>query len=369
MDMNFYMPVNMIFGKDCIKNNMSLFAKYGKKCLIVTGKNGAKKSGALDDVITALNSNNIEFEGFDKIEQNPLYTTCKDASDVAKEFGAEFIIGIGGGSPLDAAKAIAVLSACKDTSADALYNCKWDGTPLPIIEVGTTAGTGSEVTPVSVITTPEGQKKSFRAPTTYPALSFGDATYTMSLSPEFTRSTALDALSHCMESYFNKTANEISKTFALRGVAILLEMLTKTANCESTPLTFDDREKLYCASLYGGLAIGVTGTAFPHALGYFLSESHGICHGNACAVYLEEFTEHNIINAPNEAESFFKALGTDKDTLLELIKINLPEIKVTISDEEFNELAPRFENNKSLIKSLGNVGRSFAEEILKKKFM
>ena len=369
MDMNFYMPVNMIFGKDCIKNNMSLFAKYGKKCLIVTGKNGAKKSGALDDVITALNSNNIEFEVFDKIEQNPLYTTCKDASDVAKEFGAEFIIGIGGGSPLDAAKAIAVLSACKDTSADALYNCKWDGTPLPIIAVGTTAGTGSEVTPVSVITTPEGQKKSFRAPTTYPALAFGDATYTMSLSPEFTRSTALDALSHCMESYFNKTANDISKTFALRGVEILLEMLPKTANCESTPLTFDDREKLYCASLYGGLAIGVTGTAFPHALGYFLSESHGICHGNACAVYLEEFTKHNVNNAPNEAESFFKALGTDKDTLLELIKINLPEIEVTISDEEFNELAPRFENNKSLVKSLGNIDRSFAEEILKKKFM
>ena len=141
MDMNFFMPVNIVFGKDCIKNNMSLFARYGKKCLIVTGKNGAKKSGALDDVVLALQSTETEYVIFDKIEQNPLYTTCNEASDVAKEFGAEFIIGIGGGSPLDAAKAVAVLSACKDTSADALYSGKWDDVPLPIIAVGTTAGT------------------------------------------------------------------------------------------------------------------------------------------------------------------------------------------------------------------------------------
>ena len=104
---------------------------------------------------------------------------------------------------------------------------------------------------------------------------------------------------------------------------ILLKMLPKTVNCESAPLTFDDREKLYCASLYGGLAIGVTGTAFPHAMGYFLSESHGICHGNACAVYLEDFVEHNIKNAPIEAKTFFEALGTDKDTLLKLIEKNM----------------------------------------------
>jgi alcohol dehydrogenase class IV len=115
--------------------------------------------------------------------------------------------------------------------------------------------------------------------------SFGDATYTMTLSPEFTRSTALDALSHCLESYFNRTANDISRTFALRGIVILTKMLKRTSVADYEPLSFEDREALYCASLYGGLAISVTGTVFPHALGYFLSEQYGISHGNACAVY------------------------------------------------------------------------------------
>ena len=286
MDMNFFMSVNVISGKGCIRKNTDEFSKYGKKCMIATGKNGAKKSGALDDVVYALKSAGTDFVIYDEVEQNPLYTTCKAAANKAKEFGAEFIVGIGGGSPLDAAKAIAVLAACTDTSADTIYSGNWDATPLPVIAVGTTAGTGSEVTPIAVITDPNGLKKSLRAPSIYPVVAFGDATYTLSLSPEFTRSTALDALSHCLESYFSRTANDISKLFALRGVSILLEMLPKTATCETAPLDFDGREKLYCASLYGGLAISVTGTAFPHALGYFLSERYNVAHGNACAVYL-----------------------------------------------------------------------------------
>ena len=362
MDMNFFMPTNIIFGKDSIKNNASEFSKYGGKCLIVTSKSGAKKSGALDDVVEALNTVGTEFDIFDKIEQNPTYESCKTASDIAKKFGAEFIIGIGGGSPLDASKAIAVLSACEDTSAKALYSCDWDGIPLPVIAVGTTAGTGSEVTSVSVITTPEGLKKSFKAPSTYPVTAFGDATYTMSLSPDFTRSTALDALAHCMESYFNKTSNDISRTFALRGIAILLEMLQKTVNCDTVPLTFEEREKLYTASIYGGLSISVTGTAFPHALGYFLSEQYGICHGNACAVYLPEFINYNEATVPEEMDKFLKALNTDKETLVKLINDNLPKLDVTLSDSKIEELAPRYENNASIKKCYGNADKELANQ-------
>ena len=219
---------------------------------------------------------------------------------------------------------------------------KWDASPLPIIAIGTTAGTGSEVTPVAVITSPEGLKKSFRAPTTYPIVSFGDATYTMSLSPEFTRSTALDALAHCVESYFNRSANDISKMFATRGIAILTEMLEKTADCHLSPLSFDDREKLYCASIYGGLAISVTGTAFPHALGYFLSEQYNVPHGNACAIYLEEFINYNVEVMPSDSDDLFKAIDCDKDTLISLIKKNLPDHTIRLTEEKLSELAPRY---------------------------
>lgn len=367
--MTFFNSTNIITGKNCVKDNASLFAPFGKKCLIATGKNSAKKSGALDDVISALNQVGTQYIIFDEIEQNPSYNSCLRASEIAKEFGAEFIIGIGGGSPLDASKAIAVLTANDDTSAKALYSSKWEKSPLPIIAVGTTAGTGSEVTAVAVITNPNGQKQSFKADTTFPAIAFGDPSYTLSLSADFTRSTALDALAHCVESYFNTAGNELSRTFALRGISILLESLNKTAVCDTEPLTYEEREKLYCASLYGGLAICVTGTAFPHALGYFLSEQYSVSHGNACAVYLEEFINHNENVAPDEVAKFFDALRTDKETLINLIKKNLPDLGVKLTQEKIAELSPRYNNNKSLLKCYGNADEEFAVGVLKKLFM
>ena len=366
--MNFFVPVNVNTDKGCVGASADTLRKLGKACLIVTGKSAARKSGALDDVIAALDSVGVAYAHFDGIEQNPSYASCLAAAQMAKAAGAEFIIGIGGGSPLDAAKAIAVLTACTDTSAEALFGGHWDAAPLPIVAVGTTAGTGSEVTPVAVITTPEGRKTSFRAPSLYPVLALGDATYTASLSPDFTRSTALDALAHCMESYFNRTANEISRLFATKGIAILLAMLKRTAECDIAPLTYEEREALYHASLYGGLAISVTGTAFPHALGYFLSEEHGIPHGNACAVYLEEFVVYNTVAAPEEAEALFSALGTDADALIALIRKNLPPLGVVLTKEEIRALAPRFENNKSLKKCYGTADRAFAEALLMRLF-
>lgn len=369
MNMNFFAPVRIITGKECVINNADVFASVGKKCLIVTGKTAAKKCGALDDVITALEKSGVEYDIYDGIGQNPSYESCLEAANKAKAMGADFITGIGGGSPLDAAKAVAVLTACTDTTPDALYSMNWDAKPLPIVAVGTTAGTGSEVTPVSVITSPEGLKKSFRAPTTYPAVSFGDPRYTESLSTEFTRSTALDTLSHCIESYFNRTTNDICRTFALKGISILLEMLDKTAKCEASDLTYEDREKLYCASLYGGLAISVAGTCFPHGMGYFLSEQFAVPHGNACAVYLEDFIDFNIEAEPEEAKGFFEALGKDRDTMVGLINSNLPYLGVKLSEEKFAELAPRFENNKNLKKCYGNADRAYAEKLLRKLFM
>lgn len=369
MELNFFMPAQIVTGKGCVEKNAKLFAKFGKKCLIATGKTSAKKCGALDDVTKALAAMGISYEIYDGIEQNPTYKTCLEASDKAKDFGAEFIIGIGGGSPLDASKAIAVLTACKDTSEEALFSMEWDSEPLPIIAVGTTSGTGSEVTPVAVITNSKGLKKSFRAATTYPALSFGDASYTMSLSTEFTRSTALDALAHCIEAYFNRTSNDICRTFALKGTKILVEMLKKTGSIEASNLSFDDREALYCASIYGGLAISVAGTCFPHGMGYFLSEQYGIPHGNACAVYLPEFIDHNIKNASADAKDFFAQIGTDREGLIDTIKLNLPKIDVTLSEEKLQELLPRFSDNKSLKKCYGNVDVNVAEDILRKLFM
>ena len=366
--MSFYMPVRVRTGAGCLKDGAKDLRALGTRCLIVSGRSAAQRSGALSDLVATLSEAGIAHAHFDGIEQNPSYASCLAAARAAKDLGAEFIVGVGGGSPLDAAKAVALLATAEDTSAEALFAGNWSNTPLPIVAVGTTAGTGSEVTPVAVITTPEGRKIGIRGPSLYPTLAFGDATYTMSLSPAFTRSTALDALAHCLESYFNRTANDISRLYATRGIALLAPLLARCAECESRPLTLAEREGLYLASLYGGLAISVTGTAFPHALGYFLSEQYGVPHGNACAVYLPEFIAYNLKVAPEEAAALFRAVGVDALGLTELIKGNLPPIGVRLTHTEIEALGPRYESNKSLKKCLGTVDRAAAEAILARLF-
>ena len=146
MKFDFYMPVKVFSGKDCVKNNAEKFA-LGKCCMIVTGASSAIKSGALDDVISVLSDKGIEYVVFDRIRENPLLSTIYDAGVIAVEYGCDFIIGIGGGSPMDAAKAIAAFAANPGIAPDEIYNVSALKSSLPIIEIPTTSGTGSEGNP------------------------------------------------------------------------------------------------------------------------------------------------------------------------------------------------------------------------------
>ena len=109
MNLGFYMPTKVIVGKNCVRENSDVF-KIGKKALIVTGKNSAKSSGALDDVKYALEKNNIEYVIFDKVMSNPTVECVYDGAETAMEEEVDFVIAIGGGSPMDSAKAIALLA-------------------------------------------------------------------------------------------------------------------------------------------------------------------------------------------------------------------------------------------------------------------
>ncbi len=368
MNMNFFVNTKVITGVDCVKNNSEKICSFGEKCLIVTGASSAKKCGALDDVISALDSNGVKYEIYDKICQNPTVESCFEAGRIAHGFGADFILGIGGGSPLDASKAIAVVAANPDISEELLYAMQWKNQPHPVIAVGTTAGTGSEVTGVAVITNSKGLKKSFRNDLSYPVLSLGDPKYTLSLSDSFTRSTAVDALAHCVESFFNRSANDISKIFAVAGVKKLFKVFDKIIADGTERLTLEDREQLYNASLLGGYSIAVTGTAFPHALGYFLTENYGVAHGTACAIFLNEFIEYNSTEKPELTAEFFDEIRLDKETFKSVVSSVTPEISVKLTDGDIEELSTRWENNAGLKRNWGMVDTQFVNALLKKLF-
>lgn len=369
MNMNFYLPTRVITGTDCIRREAHRLASFGDRVLLVTGAHGAKTCGALDDVTAALESQHIRWALYDGIAQNPTVASCRQAADQAIACGARFILGIGGGSVLDAAKAIAVFAANPGMDQAGLYTLNWHRKPLPIVCVGTTAGTGSEVTAVSVLTRADGTKKSITHDSLYPALSITDPAYTSGMSDYYTRSTAIDALAHCVESWFSRKANAISRCWAEEGIRTLLPPLQKIAAHGCCALTEDDRTALYHGSLYGGLAISVTGTLFPHTVGYPLTELFGVPHGIACAFFLPDLVEHLRACEPALTDVFFHTCGCREAELLRIAMAVMPACDVRMTPAQIAALNPRWENNRSLHNTPGQVDGAFVDALYRHHFI
>lgn len=369
MSMTMYMPTRLITGEGCVRKNGDRIKALGERCLIVTGKHAARESGALEDILAVMEENEQSYAIYDEISQNPRIADCMEAAKVAESLGAEVIIGIGGGSPLDAAKCIAVLAANPGMDQEELYSYNWPNRPLPIVCVGTTAGTGSEVTKVAVMTNLQGLKKSLNQDPLYPTLSLGDYRYTLSLPELFTKSTAIDALAHCVESYFTRCANEISRCYSLRGIRILLEQFRKLQKEGFAGITPEDREALYEASIYGGLAIHVTGTCMPHAVGYFLSESHGVPHGTACAQFLPDFLAYNQEADSPYSDSFYREIGCSREELVSLLQELTPVFSISMTEEEIAGLHDRWTDNASIKKIRGEMTADMIDEMLRRKYL
>ena len=313
MDFNLNIPVRVRSGKGVVKANAAAVGAIGSRCLIVTGGSSAKKSGALTDVTAMLDIVGVTYDVFSEVGPNPLLSVCHKAGQLARKMKADFLFGIGGGSALDAAKAAAVYAANPDFAPRDIYT-KERRPALPLVLIGTTAGTGSEVGRVSVLTDDAtGRKKSISGDDLYPVFTLADPTYTHSMPRSITVSTALDALSHAMEGYFTPKCTDIPSLFAEKAVALLWPELTALLERGDLP---DEaaRERLYYGSLYAGITLAYCGTAFPHPLGYVLTENFGTPHGMACAAFLPAFLRRAEQYSPDRAARLFSCMGTDGAT-------------------------------------------------------
>ena len=214
LNIGLFMPVKLFYGNGCLLREAASFAQLGRRCLIVCTPSAAKACGALEDATAALDARGISCRLFDEVPPNPTVDCCLRAGRMARACSAEFILGIGGGSAMDAAKAISVFAANEALDEDGFYQKHWISTPLKLALVGTTAGTGSEVTMVSVLTDRSGRKHSIHDERLYAALAFSDPRYLTAMPHAISLSTGIDALSHCVESYFSKKATPFSKTYA-----------------------------------------------------------------------------------------------------------------------------------------------------------
>ena len=287
MIMEFFMPTRIIYEKNCVRNHAECFAGFGKKALIVTGKTSAKKNGSLQDVCSVMETQGLDYVIYDQIEENPSIETVMDARNIALQNQVDFIIGIGGGSPLDAAKAIAMMTAHPECGADVLYQ-NIDLDYLPVIAVPTTAGTGSEVTPWSILTIHAKRTKQSIPHKIFPAVALADASYLAYLPKRVRISTAVDTLAHLIESHLVTKASTYSRIFTREG----LKAWAQIRDCVGgEQLSEADYSHMMHACTMGGIAITHTGTGLPHALSYMITYETGLAHGLACGYSLAGLLE------------------------------------------------------------------------------
>ena len=331
MEFKYTVPTKIYFGENCVTKNADIFTQLGKTVMIVTGKHSAKACGALGDVIKVMEENEISYIIFDEIENNPSVETVDKAGKIAVQKKVDFIIGIGGGSPIDASKAIAVLAANPEIIATDLFKNDFKKV-LPIIGIPTTAGTGSEVTSYSVLVRKDLQTKvSFGTDKTYPQYAFLDPKYTRTLGRNITINTAVDAFTHALEGYLANRSTVISECLSLEAIKTFGMSMRNLANFE---LDDSDRENLMYVSLLGGIIIAQTGVTIAHGMGYCYTFFKDIPHGKANGLIMREYLKLNYDVAKDKIDNVLNALGCSSiDEFADILRDMLGEAPKLTTEE------------------------------------
>ncbi|MDR2191897.1 MAG: iron-containing alcohol dehydrogenase, partial [Endomicrobium sp.] len=306
MNFDYYLPVNISFGIGKIDNLGVKARGYGKKVFIATGSGSAKKSGLLDKSAALLKEQNIDVYIFDKITPNPTTDIVELGVKLLKENNCDFVLGLGGGSILDAAKAIAFMSKNSGDLMDYVYNRKKSDAALPLVLVPTTCGTGSEANGFAVVTDVKtGDKKSLRSNAIISKLSIVDPSLMKTMPKQVLSSVGFDALCHCIEANISKISNPMSKLFSIYAIKLINESLLPLYQGNNDDALW---EKMTLASSLGGMSINIAGVAAPHALEHPASGFRNITHGCGLSALSPVIYEKTIPKSPENFEEIAKAL-------------------------------------------------------------
>ena len=361
--MRFFVPTNIYVEKDCVKNHTQNLLAVGKRALIVTGHSSAAANGSLNDVTNVLNSGDIPYLIFSEVEENPSTDTVGKAAQIARKFKADFIIGIGGGSAIDAAKAIALLLVNPDVEADDLH--KVPSHPLnhaPVVAIPTTCGTGSEATPVAIITNHKINLKKSIPHVIFPVLALVDGKYLATAKKRLIVNTAVDALADMVESILNVKSNLLNRMCPEYGLKLWGECkdallsdekgtaidATNAAPARETAAPIDASlyEKLMLTSTIAGMSIAQTSTAVPHGMSYDLTLHAGIPHGPAVGYFLAAYVEVCAKFVPQDIEKILSLLGLKSiEEFNEMLRKLIGTC--TVSRENRDQFAAAMKTNRS----------------------
>jgi len=337
---NYNNPVNLRFGQGKIKELGTLTSQYGKKALIVTGRNSTKKSGLLDKSIALLTEAGVESVVYDKVGQNPTDLTMYDAVSVLKENGCDTVVALGGGSIIDCAKATAFMALNDGDVFDYIYGVKTGYEALPLIAVPTTCGTGTEGNGFAVLTnTKTNDKKSLRSNLIIAKASIIDPDLMKTMPKHILAQVSFDALCHSMESFLSSANQPITDMMAKQAIELIGKYLPMVYNDYSCD---EGWNAITWASTLGGMVINTAGVAAPHALEHPASGLRDIVHGRGLAALTPVIYDEAIkAGAPSERFAEISRLlgGKDETDCVDTIKklIDSVGLTTTLSAEGIKE--------------------------------
>lgn len=296
---NFRAAGEILFGEGAVARTGEMIRKYGGTKVLAVVDPGFAKAGPLKSLTDSLVKAGLSFSLFEGVEPEPRVEIADRCGEAARKERCDFVLGVGGGSAMDTAKAAAVLATNEGKARDYQGLDKVPRPGLPKGMVPTTAGTGSEVTFTAVFINEDEKKKAgINSSHLYPEMSILDPELTLGLPPAVTASTGMDALTHAIESYTSKAASAVSEIFSAEAVRLIGQNLRR-AVAQGTDL--EARSKMLLGSLLAGIGLANAGVTAAHSLSYPMGGGFHVPHGVANALLLPPVMEYNALAA---AEKF-----------------------------------------------------------------
>jgi len=352
-DFVFYLPIKIVFGTGKFNTAGEEAAKLGHKAFIVTGKKSAEKSGLLKRFTDLLERKKVSWVHFNGIEPNPTSKIIDKASELARRENCDFVVGLGGGSVLDAAKSIAL--SAKSGLPIWKHAASWISDyvepkeALPIMAIETLAGTSSDSDNISVITNEKtGEKPGFSSSLLFPKVAIIDPEIMVSVPPRMTAITGFDILCHTMEGYVTKASHPIASILNLRAIEIVINYLPTAVKYGSN---MEARSYLAFANVLAGFSLTHSRAALLHAMEHPISGHFNVTHAEGLAALMPkwlEFSWDGNMAAFRDIGSIF-GLAPDENTkenvvsavkaFLQKIGLEVSLSKLGVKRESFKEMA------------------------------
>ncbi len=371
----FRAPPTIHFGDGAAQAIGSEASRLGRKKALVVTDSALKQAGVIDPVLKALQEAGLNPEVFDGVNAEPTLEHVQEGLSILQSSGCDMLVGCGGGSPMDAAKAIAIQAVNQGQVQDYMGIDKIPAPGLPVVAVPTTAGTGSEATMVTIITdTSTDVKMLIMSPYLMPSVAIVDPLLTLKCPRGITSSTGLDALTHAIEAYVSVKAQPMSDVLALSAVELINKFLPRAW---ANPDDLEAKRQTHFGALQAGMAFTNSSVALVHGMSRPIGANFHVAHGVSNAALLGIVTDFSLIGAPERYArlgeamdlptaglSVLQAAKLCADRTKELIEqLNIPSLsELGVSREKLEPVVHKMTDDAIASGSPGNNPRKATKE-------